>query len=217
MSGKADDRQKLLLQGMLQFSKTASSPAAIVGQASSPVPTSQQTMSNEDSKNKLNKLLTAAAKAKLLKVAAQLPNGKANSSMILSQKSVSIQTPVKQSKQQSTMDVHFSGSAFLSSPDPSMLPFPAFAGEDSYESEAIKIDSILGKAPQSAKSDKKNSGGSIAKKETKATPKKLKSKENKPNADGLSEESRTDIVSATSPDVVDKSQILMKFLKVRKV
>jgi hypothetical protein len=93
------------------------------------------------------------------------------------------QTPKKTQTSTNTSDTHFSGSAFLSSPDPSTIPLPAFDENDEPKKHSIHTGS--GSSMNSGKGEDSGS--------TKNAKKK-----------------------AESPVQQDKTEILKKFLKVRK-
>jgi hypothetical protein len=95
------------------------------------------------------------------------------------------QTPKKQ--QAPPGDTHFSGSAFLSSPDPSALPMPDFGDEPAVK----KGEKVSGSAKVSS-----NTSNSVPKSKSSAGGKEGSAAESSP--------------------VPDKTQILKKFLKVRK-
>jgi hypothetical protein len=97
------------------------------------------------------------------------------------------QTPKKQ--QAPPGDIHFSGSAFLSSPDPSALPIPDFGDEPA----AVK------------KGEKVNGSAKISSNTSNSAPKPKSSVSGKEGSG-----------AAESSPVQDKTQILKKFLKVRK-
>lgn len=139
-----DDKQKRLLQSMMKYTSTPISsiiPASPIG-----------VVSGRETSN--NQVVTGSTKKKTdtsetVTPVAQNPKSR-----------TSEQTPKKSSKDSST-ETHFSGSAFLSSPDPSQLPMPNFEEDffsgientdNSAKSGSVANNSVQTKKKKSEKS-----------------------------------------------------------------
>ena len=116
--------------------------------------------------------------------------GSNNSSIKEKNQNSSNQTPKKSTN---SSDVHFSGSAFLSSPDPSALPMPNFDGENEISYETIEETKSINTSSKSSK---------IMKKSKETNEKKVQIKQPQQQQQ--------------EAPVVDKTNILKKFLKLRK-
>ena len=181
-AGKGDDRQKQLLQEMLKFSKNGDQmlSAPIVG------PASQQQLSAPSS--------------------AKNNSSSSNGNSVKDKSGNSVNhTPKKAQSQGSSSDIHFSGSAFLSSPDPSAIPMPNFL-DDNYEPETFSA----GIARQNGKN---TSGGANSSSAKGANPVANSTSGNNKATPGKKAQAET---SPVVPVAEDKTEALKKFLKMRK-
>jgi hypothetical protein len=150
-----DERQKRLLQDMLKFSKCSDGLAAVGFAASA-------------GSGKTSSPSTAPHH-----VGSKEKAGTVN------------QTPKKTQTSTNTSDTHFSGSAFLSSPDPSTIPLPAFDENDEPKKHSVQAGN--GSITNSGKGEDSGSTKNVKRQQ-----------------------------KAESPVQQDKTEILKKFLKVRK-
>ena len=154
-----DDRQKRLLQEMMKFSKSGDQLLSVPINVPSTVGSSGKSNHSNSQNN--------STKEKNI--------GNVN------------HTPKKSQNQSSSSDIHFSGSAFLSSPDPSTIPAPNFADDDCDNSLPKNISPV---AKQIIHSTSSSTNGCSKKKE--------QAQDNSPKA------------------AEDKTDTLKRFLKVRK-
>ena len=181
-TGGVDDRQMRLLQEMSKFSKHGEQIL------SAPAMSQSQPFAGSSAKNNAP---SAGSSTKNNTPVLSQANGSTKDKGVSSAN----QTPKKAQTQSNSSDVHFSGSAFLSSPDPSAIPLPNFSDESSEKNYTSPLPTKA-----AAKSTPNNSG----------------SKGATENSGKPQTSEKKDTVGSTEVSAEDKSETLKRFLKMRR-
>ena len=181
-TGGVDERQMRLLQEMSKFSKH--------GEQILSVPAMSQSQPFAGSSTKNNSSSAGSSTKNNVPVLSQA-NGSTKDKGVGSAN----QTPKKAQTPSNSSDVHFSGSAFLSSPDPSAIPLPNFLDEPSEKSFSSPLPTKAAAKSASNNTSGKGATGSSGKPQS---------------------SEKKDTVGSAEISSEDKSETLKRFLKMRR-